>query len=414
MPMTQPAPRLLILDDDPAVARTMAVIARQQGFEVHDFDAPRPFLEAIGRLGPTHVALDLIMPEMDGVEVLRQLACNGCTASLILTSGMGARVLEAAQATARERGLHVVGVLPKPFLPRHLRELLAMRHERSAARPLPVSEDALSSRAATRLAAAIDVGALTIVAQPKLELASRRIIGAEILCRWHDPELGPIAPDLFVPMAEQQGLMQQLTKLVVRDALAWFATSPLRAWGSMAVNLSTSCLRDVRLADHIQAACERAGVAPEQLILEITESTAMDRTADCFDTLTRLRLKGFRLSVDDFGTGYSSLAQLARLPLSEIKIDRSFVGRLLSSDDARKIVDATCRLAEGMGLISVAEGVESAALLEALESLGCRMAQGFHISPPLECAAFDRMLARQRPPVDGREDSGPANREACA
>jgi EAL domain-containing protein (putative c-di-GMP-specific phosphodiesterase class I) len=187
--------------------------------------------------------------------------------------------------------------------------------------------------------------------------------------------------------------MQPLTLLVLEQALAWYAASPLRAQrGSLAVNLSTSCLADVALADQIQAACTRAGVSADRLILEITESTAMDRTADSFDTLTRLRLKGFRLSVDDFGTGYSSLAQLARLPLSEIKIDKSFVMRLLESDDARKIVDATIRLAKGMGLVSVAEGVEDAAVLEALAALGCELAQGYHISRPLPVAEFDAWL----------------------
>ena len=141
-----------------------------------------------------------------------------------------------------------------------------------------------------------------------------------------------------------------------------------------------------------QAACDRAGVPPGRLILEITESTAMDRTADSFDTLTRLRLKGFSLSVDDFGTGYSSLAQLARLPLSEIKIDRSFVMRLLDSDDARKIVDATIRLAKGMDLVSVAEGVEDAAVQDAVAQLGCTLAQGYHISRPLPVDDFDAWL----------------------
>ena len=135
------------------------------------------------------------------------------------------------------------------------------------------------------------------------------------------------------------------------------------------------------------------GIAPGRLVLEITESSAMDRTADCFDTLTRLWLKGFRLSLDDFGTGYSSLSQLVRLPLSEIKIDRSFVARMLSSQDAARIVDATLRLARGMDLACVAEGVEDEEVLEALAGEGCEMAQGYFISRPMPCAEFDRWLA---------------------
>ena len=142
---------------------------------------------------------------------------------------------------------------------------------------------------------------------------------------------------------------------------------------------------------------DRAGQAVLSSRLGLTHD-ALEVDADfdfwsyVVDTLTRLRLKGFSLSVDDFGTGYSSLAQLARLPLSEIKIDRSFVMRLLDSDDARKIVDATIRLAKGMDLVSVAEGVEDAAVQDAVAQLGCTLAQGYHISRPLPVDDFDAWL----------------------
>ena len=365
-------------------------MAEGSGFTVHCVEEPGLFFEAVRTLAPSHVAIDLIMPGMDGVEVLRQLAATGCTSAVILTSGMGPKVLEAAQATASERGLNIAGVLPKPFRPAMLRELLD-RQPRTPRAPA-------SARPAARVTAqvlrqAIAERRITIVAQPKLDVSSRQVVGAEILARWNDPVHGFVPPDVFVALAEAEGLMQPLTLLVLEQALAWFADSPLRAsGGSVAVNLSTSCLSDVALADYIQQSCSDAGVAAEQLILEITESTAMDRTADSFDTLTRLRLKGFRLSVDDFGTGYSSLAQLARLPLSEIKIDRSFVMKLLSSEDARKIVDATIRLAQGMDLVSVAEGVEDEAVLGALADLGCTLAQGYHIARPLPVEEFDAWL----------------------
>ena len=381
---------LVILDDDLTVARTIGFVAEGLDFVVHCVQDPAQFFEVVHALAPSHVAIDLIMPGMDGVEVLRQLALAGCPSAVILTSGMGQKVLEAAQATAFERGLNIAGVLPKPFRPSMLRELLVREAptagvERPARVQAPLSPDALH--------AAIEARRIGIVAQPKLELASGRVVGAEILARRQDPALGFVPPDVFVPLAEANGMMQPLTLLVLERALDWFATSALRAQGgSISVNLSTSCLPDVVLADRIQAACDRAGVPPGRLILEITESTAMDRTADSFDTLTRLRLKGFSLSVDDFGTGYSSLAQLARLPLSEIKIDRSFVMRLLDSEDARKIVDATIRLAEGMDLVSVAEGVEDAAVQDAVAQLGCTLAQGYHISRPLPVDDFDAWL----------------------
>ncbi len=386
--------RLLILDDDITVAKTIGFVAESLGFTVHCVDTPQPFFDAVRTMAPSHIAIDLIMPGMDGVEVMRQLALAGCDAAVILTSGMGQKVLESAQSTASERGLNIVGVLPKPFRSAMLRELLG----RDAT---PPGRPGLSTTPATSriqvppalLERAIAERRITIVAQPKIELASKRVVGAEILARWRDPELGFVPPDAFVAVAEATGMMGTLTMLVLDQSLAWFAGSPLRAMGgSIAVNLSTSCLSDVLLADQIEAHCQASGVSPDHLILEITESTAMDRTADTFDTLTRLRLKGFRLSLDDFGTGYSSLAQLARLPLSEIKIDRSFVIKLHSSDVSHKIVDATIRLAKGMDLVCVAEGVEDEAVANTLGQMGCALAQGYLFSRPLPVGDFDDWL----------------------
>ncbi|MBB2775427.1 UNVERIFIED_ORG: EAL domain-containing protein (putative c-di-GMP-specific phosphodiesterase class I) [Comamonas terrigena] len=399
--MSQAENTLLILDDDAAVAQTIGFIAQGLGFSVHHFEDPEPFFEALSILRPSHVALNLIMPRMDGIEVLRRLAQTGCGAALILTSGMGQKVLEAAQATAFERGLNIVGVLPKPFRPQALRQLLT-QHQSSQ---LPRTALATAPTPAL-LAAAIEQHRLSIVLQPKMDIHSQRIVCAEVLSRWNDPELGSIPPDVFIPLAESHGLMQALTAVVLEQALHWFVASPLFAYGSFAINLSTSCLVDVHLADRIEAACLHLGVAPQKLILEVTESTAMDRTADCFDTLTRLRLKGFRLSIDDFGTGYSSLAQLARMPLSEIKIDKSFVMKLQSSADALKIVDATIRMAKGMGLTSVAEGVENAEVLHTLKSLGCSLAQGYFITRPLPALQFDAWLKEYRAGFKISSESG--------
>ena len=395
--MTDHAQCLLVLDDDAAVARTIGFVAERLGFAVRCFDAAEPFFEAVRVHQPTHVALDLIMPHMDGIEVLRRLAIMHCQAGLILTSGMGQKVLESAQTTASERGLNIVGVLPKPFHTHVLEELLSRlpASDGDSAPARYAHEGALQVEALARAVAAREI---TFRVQPKLDLSTLEVVGAEILACWHHPEIGIVSPDDFIPLAETRAqLMQDLTGLIFEQSLSWFARSPLRASGSIAVNLSTRSLGDIALADRIDAACHVHGVPAERLILEITESSAMDRTADTFDTLTRLCLKGFRLSVDDFGTGYSSLEQLARLPLSEIKIDKSFVMKLHTSADARKIVDATIGLAKSMGLVSVAEGVEDAAVMQTLTSLGCSLAQGYYISRPLPASTFDDWLRNWRP-----------------
>lgn len=395
--VTAHAKCLLVLDDDASVACTISFMAERLGFTVLCFDGPEPFFEAVRLHHPTHVALDLIMPRMDGIEVLRRLATMHCQAGLILTSGMGQKVLESAQTTASERGLNILGVLPKPFRPSVLEELLSrVPASEVGSAPARHAHDGAPQREA--LTAAVASREITFRVQPKLDLRTREVVGAEVLACWHHPEFGIISPDDFIPLAETSAqLMQDLTGLIFEQSLSWFARSPLRASGSIAVNLSTRSLGDIALADRIEAACHVHGVPTDRLILEITESSAMDRTADTFDTLTRLCLKGFRLSVDDFGTGYSSLEQLARLPLSEIKIDKSFVIKLHTSADARKIVDATIGLAKSMGLVSVAEGVEDAAVMQTLTSLGCSLAQGYFISRPLTGPAFDDWLRNWRP-----------------
>lgn len=388
--MNQTEARLLVLDDEADVGQTMGLVAEVLGFEVRCVQSPEDFFHLVSDFNPTHVAIDLILPGMDGVEVLRRLASNDFKAAIILISGMGQKVLESAQATAAERGLNVLGVLPKPFKAADLRRMLGStvpEHTQAApGRRVPTAEE---------VRRAILTGRISIVAQPKLDLAAQKVVGAEVLGRWIDPSLGDVAPEVFVDVAEKNGLMHDLSMLTLDRALQWFEKSPLHlGGGSVAINLSTTCLNDVALADRFQAECDLAHVPCEKLILEITESTAMDRTADVFDTLTRLRLKGFHLSVDDFGTGYSSLAQLARLPISELKIDRSFVNQLTVSDDARKIVDATIRLAHGMSLVCVAEGVEDIAVMNQLRAWNCDMVQGYYISRPLVPDAFDAWFSQ--------------------
>lgn len=395
--MAQLPKQLVILDDDRQVARTIGAVAERLGFGVVCVDDPQRFFAAVAELSPSHLAIDLIMPGMDGVEVLRQLAIGGCQAAVILTSGMGLKVLESARCSASERGLNVVGVLPKPFRTSMLRELLQREaHHASVSQGRAACAEVPALLPVDGLRRAIAERHIDIVAQPKMVLDTGSVEGAEILARWDDSDLGVVPPDVFVPLAEAHGMMNALTMVVLEKSLSWFAGSPLcEQGGSIAVNLSTSCLANVALADDIEQQCRASNVAPEHMILEITESTAMDRTADSFDTLTRMRLKGFRLSLDDFGTGYSSLAQLARLPLSEIKIDRSFVAGLGRSDVSHKIVDATIRLAKGMDLVTVAEGVEDATIMDTLREMGCTLAQGYLFSRPLPVAAFDDWLRKQ-------------------
>ncbi|MGH8216150.1 MAG: EAL domain-containing response regulator [Rhodanobacteraceae bacterium] len=374
--------RLLILDDEPAVAQTVAFCAERHGFTVRMSESTEAFFDDVASFEPSHIIIDLLMPDMDGVEVLRNLAANECGANIIMMSGMGSKVLESAQRVGLERGLGITGILPKPFKPAELRTLLdADAHDRTHPEPLEAADrEALLHD----IGAALHDGQFVLHYQPKVHLASGRPAGVEALVRWQHPKFGLLPPDRFLPLIEQSGNMDLLTLRVIEAGLAWFAGTANGSAQQLAINISGGSLTDVGFTDLLHERCTRFRVDPARIILELTETTAPRRTAESLDILTRVRLKGFQLSIDDFGTGYSSLVQLAQLPFSEIKIDRSFVRDMLSSEEARKIVATTVRLGKELQLTTVAEGVESEAQAQALAKLECDQAQGYFFARPMD------------------------------
>jgi diguanylate cyclase (GGDEF)-like protein len=230
--------------------------------------------------------------------------------------------------------------------------------------------------------------------QPIVDLEDRMVTGAEGLVRWEHPEHGLIPPGAFVQSVEQSGLIGPLTRHVLEHAIAQCAQ--WRREGremSVAVNLSVRNLLDRDLPREIARLIGTYQVPPEALHLEITESMIMTDPERALATVGRLSALGVRLSVDDFGTGYSSLANLRRLPINDLKIDRSFVSPMLEDESDLIIVRSTINLGHDLGLRIIAEGVEDSATLEHLATLGCDLAQGYHLSRPLAADAFGRWLA---------------------
>ncbi|HYV89925.1 MAG TPA: EAL domain-containing protein [Candidatus Polarisedimenticolia bacterium] len=242
------------------------------------------------------------------------------------------------------------------------------------------------------LTSAFETNALSLVYQPKIDLKSRSLAGVEALIRWSHPQHGPISPADFIPLAEESDVIDDLTVWVADHALA-----QARIWsdqgfgGSMALNVSARNLNKVQFPDMLAEICARHSLAPDCVIVEITE-TASQQILKLLDTLTRLRLKGFCLALDDFGIGFSSMAQLQQLPFSEIKVDRSFVGKMAEAEDCLIITRAIINLGHELGLKVVAEGVESAEALEKLVQLGCDTAQGYHIGRPMSAAGIQALL----------------------
>ncbi len=405
--------RLLILEDDPAVGRVIHNVATAGGHEARIVSQPDQFFTAVEDWQPTHIALDLVMPDVDGIQILAELGARKCAARIIITSGMGARVLDAAARGAREHGLQIVGLLAKPFAPAALRALLAAPpgspgnftpaavHDPATA-PAPEFSEA-------EFRAALRHQDFTVHYQPKIDCIHGRLVGFEALARWLRSDHW-MTPDKFIPFAEQHGLIDELTAVVLDRALGWFGPRFVAAHTaanlapvhngfadvSLSINLSASSLRDMRIVDDSTAACLRHGVPAAKVIFELTETSAMDSPVDALTALTRLRVKGFQLSIDDFGMGHSSLQQLVRLPFTEIKVDKSFVMSASQSQESRTVVKSIVDLARSLGLKSVAEGVEDAGTHALLKDLGCDFAQGYWIGRPMAGDSVPAWLAAQR------------------
>ena len=249
----------------------------------------------------------------------------------------------------------------------------------------------------SQLDSAIDKGEVWVAYQPKLNLATREIIGAEALARWTHPEKGPIAASEFVAAAEQHGRIGKLTDFVLDQAVA--AAALLNAGGgdfNLAVNLSARLLTDRNFTMRLSALLARHGVEPRHLTLELTETAALAGSGEAIDMLLRLRELGINISIDDYGTGLSTLDYLKKIPASEIKIDQSFVKAMCENRSDRLMVQSTIGLAHALGRTVVAEGVERADILEALVEMKCDLAQGFIIGRPMSLESLIKRTTLER------------------
>jgi EAL domain-containing protein (putative c-di-GMP-specific phosphodiesterase class I) len=240
---------------------------------------------------------------------------------------------------------------------------------------------------------AISAHEFVLLFQPQVDLATGRVLGAEVLTRWQHPRRGLLGPDAFISAAENSGLMQEFTVHILDRAVAECAH--WREGGVSApvsVNLSARNLLDSRLPGDVAQILADHGLPAGELVLEITETTMVSDIETVQEVLAGLRQLGVELSVDDFGTGYSSLALLQRIAVNEIKIDRSFVQAMNTSEGDAAIVRATIELAHGLGLRVVAEGVETAEHVAALRALGCDVAQGWYFGRPVDRDVMRELL----------------------
>lgn len=395
------AVRIMVLDDEPLMLKLLARMLANQGIShVTTCDSGRVALAHVDgpEVQPDLILLDLNMPEMDGVEFVRHLVERGYAGSLILISGEDERMLRTAEKLVRAHRIPVLGHLSKPVRPEGLSGLLEQWTPALPPRPRKTKK----VYEADEVRAAIDRGELVNFYQPKVVVATGELVGVETLVRWRHPQDGMVFPDQFIGVAETHGLIDDLTRTVLTGALA-----QSRAWKEaglrlrVAVNVSMDNLFSLDFADFLAARAVEAGVVPQDVMLEVTESRLMQDARAPLETLTRLRLKRFRLSIDDFGTGHSSLVQLRDIPFDEMKIDRGFVHRAWTDELVRAMYDASLGLARQLGMEVVAEGVEDGNDWAFLRRTGCDLAQGYFIGAPMPAADLPAWMEEWRERVPG-------------
>lgn len=376
--------RLLVLDDENDVATTICMMAAAASYDTDHTDDADVFIDKVIRWAPTHVIVDLQLADRDGVEVIHRLAEMSCKAAVIIISGLGQRIVDSSARAAAENGLWLLGSLRKPFPRTELLTLLAAGTQETSPKlthsPTRLHRDISESQ----LIEALRAEAFMVHFQPKISCRNGELVGFECLARWPQPDGSMIPPDQFIGLAEQAGLVHELTRQVYQFALANLPHPPGKSELKFALNLSPINLSDKAFPRWLLDQCRDHGVAPSRIILEVTETASLNNPLALLENLTQFRIRGFELSIDDFGVGYSSLIQLARLPFSELKIDQMFVKSLSSAEESRKIVTAVVGLGNSLDLNVVAEGVEDAYALDFLQNVGCDEAQGYFIARPMD------------------------------
>lgn len=271
------------------------------------------------------VICDLNMPEMDGMEFLRHLGEERQHVSIIITSSLDKKLIDSVGKMADMHDIHLLGKIEKPVTPSTLKVLISQyRSPENKRRQQIIAQT--SPFTLYEILDGVRAKQIEPFYQPKLNIASGAVVGAEALARWIHPQHGVITPDAFIPQLEQSGNIDGLTFLMLEKAASACRMFHNKGFQiSISVNLSLVSLDDTNLADRIMKVVKAAEADPEHIILEITESAAMTNVAHSLENLARLRMYGFGLSIDDYGTGYASMQQLTRIPFSELKIDRSLM-----------------------------------------------------------------------------------------
>lgn len=374
----------LILDDETAVANILACMLNSVGFSVTCTQNANDFFAAAKAVKPDLMIVDLFLSEGDGLDVLRELGSD-CRSRIIVTSGAGPRLLETVRQAAEAHGLDVLGRLEKPY---RMKEVRALAESMSpcvkfaSMRPKLGSEHLFSPEELLR---AMKADEFCAHFQPQISLRSKMLVGFECLVRWEHPIRGLLPPGDFLPSISAAGLMERLTEIMIEQACIFVEKWPDKAL-HVSVNAPVDICSKASFLAGLLNALKRHNLAPEHIIIEVTEAGDLELSQAQIDQMTRIRMHGFHLSLDDFGTGQSSLRRLVKIPFDELKIEKSFVDCSGVTEEARQVIRALVTLARAFGMSVVAEGVEDAAAVTLMRDLGCDVVQGYFIARPMSAA----------------------------
>lgn len=373
-----------IIDDDVQTANMLGKFVDLMGFKDKIYTSALSFfMENISYPSDSVLILDLNMPDMDGIEVMRQIAKQDKMIPLVLISGHDVGVLHSAEQLAKAHSIDILATLTKPLQFKILKGVLENYFNSSKLVAKPLSHENIRF-SADELKNAILTGQIELHYQPQIDIKSGSLAGVEALVRWKHPNQGLIYPNSFISLAEENDLIGILTATIIEQAVDqaynWKSNKLLL---QVSVNISADNITSLSLPEQLTKMLETKKLDPSMITLEVTESVLMGELVTSLDTLTRLRLKGIELSIDDFGTGYSSLSQLYRAPFTELKVDQSFVMHMATDQEAYGIVETCVKLGHVLNMRVVAEGVENKETFDLLKNMGCDIAQGYYIARPM-------------------------------
>ena len=379
----------LIVDDDPVLCAIAEMFFQKRGIRKvltavnghHGLQLVDQFAGAID-----FILCDLNMPELDGVQFLRHLKDRNFRGHIAILSGEQEAVVKVAEGIAKSHNLKILGALAKPLRMGDLEEIVSRIDT-------PVQE---ASASAPVLATvhdfrhALQTGDVTAYYQPKVDVLTKAVCGAEALARWLHPTLGLIGPNFFVPMAEQNGLAGGLTERIVSATIENMMIWRMRnLTPKVSINLDAGTLQRIEFPDEIAAKMRAAGLECSSVVFEITERQLVERSTTSAEVLARLRIMGFGVSIDDFGTGYSNIEQLREFPFSELKIDQSFIREVHHDQFARASVEASIKLGRQLQLRIVAEGIETQEDWDFVAAAGIDEVQGYLIAKAMPASQFN-------------------------